>query len=206
MKIIDISPMLSARTVVWPGDVPFSRQVCLNTDSGDHMTLSSITSTVHLGAHADAPNHYQAGGSGIAARDLELYYGPCQVVPVVVERGVRIRPSDLTTAITAPRILLHTGSFPDPQHWNSDFNALSAELIDFLHSKGVVLVGIDTPSIDLPEDKLLQSHQAVARHDMAILEGIVLTHVKAGTYTLCALPLRLENADASPVRAVLIAE
>lgn len=206
MRIIDISPLLSPRTAVWPGDVPFSRSICLNTDNGDHMTLSSTTSTVHLGAHVDAPNHYQAGAPGIAARDLELYYGPCQVVEVQIARGARICPADVTTAITAPRVLFHTGSFPDPDSWNSDFNALSAELVDHLHSKGVVLVGVDTPSIDLQEDKQLESHQAVAQHDMAILEGVVLSGVEAGVYTLCALPLRLENADASPVRAVLIAE
>lgn len=206
MKIIDISPLLSPRTAVWPGDVPFSRSVCMSTDEGDSMTLSSTTSTVHLGAHVDAPNHYQAGASGIAARDLEMYYGSCQVLKVQIARGARVRVADVTTPITAPRVLIHTGSFPDSENWNSDFNALSAELVDFLHSKGVVLVGIDTPSIDLQEDKQLQSHQAVARHDMAILEGVVLTDVKVGTYTLCALPLRLENADASPVRAVLLTE
>jgi arylformamidase len=206
MKIIDISPLLSPRTAVWPGDVPFSRSVCMNTDEGDHMTLSSTTNTVHLGAHADAPNHYQAGAQGIAARSLEIYYGPCQVVEVQVPRGARIRVADVSAAITAPRVLFHTGSFPDPESWNSDFNALSAELIDYLHSKGVVLVGVDTPSIDLQEDKQLESHQAVARHDMAILEGLVFTGVAAGAYTLCALPLRMENADASPVRAVLLEE
>ena len=75
-----------------------------------------------------------------------------------------------------------------------------------LASQGVVLVGIDTPSIDLSQDKLLESHQAVARNDMAILEGIVLDGVAPGNYTLIALPLKIEGADASPVRAVLLDE
>jgi arylformamidase len=70
----------------------------------------------------------------------------------------------------------------------------------------VKLVGIDTPSIDLAEDKILQSHHAVARHDMAILEGIVLDQVKPGMYQLIALPLSIERADATPVRAVLLKE
>jgi arylformamidase len=68
----------------------------------------------------------------------------------------------------------------------------------------VKLVGIDTPSIDLAEDKVLESHQAVFSHDMAILEGIVLGHVSEGIYQLIALPLKIEGADATPVRAILL--
>jgi len=206
MKLIDISPLLSPRTAVWPGDVGFTREVCMDTDSGDHMTLSSINTTVHLGAHADAPNHYRPHSAGISERALERYYGSCQVVRVELPRGERIRPHHVKEAITSSRVLFHTDSFPNPEHWNSDFNALSAELVHALAEQGVELVGIDTPSIDLQEDKQLESHQAVAQHDMAILEGLVLTQVQPGEYTLCALPLKIEAADASPVRAILISE
>lgn len=201
--MIDISPVISSRLAVWPGDVGFSREVSLDTDQGDHLTLSSIRTTVHLGAHVDAPNHYRAAAPGIGERDLERYFGPCQVMRVSLPAGERVQPHHLTAPVTAPRVLFHTGSFPDPESWNEDFNALSASLIDHLHALGVELVGIDTPSIDLQDDKLLAAHHAVASHDMAILEGIVLTQVEAGLYTLCALPLRIEGADASPVRAVL---
>jgi arylformamidase len=204
MKLIDISPLINARTAVWPGDVPWTRSVSLDTNQGDHLTLSSMHCTTHLGAHADAPNHYVANGQGIEARALERYYGQCQVISVALPRGARIRPQDLRQPITAPRVLFHTESFPNPEVWNSDFNALSAELIHFLSAQGVELVGIDTPSIDPQEDQHLESHHAVAAKDMAILEGLVLTLVPDGEYTLCAFPLRLEAADASPVRAVLI--
>ncbi len=206
MRLIDISPTLSPRTAVWPGDVPFSRDVCMDTDSGDHMTLSSINATVHLGAHADAPNHYRPQSPGIGERALERYYGHCQVLRVALPRGERIRPQHLQEAITSSRVLFHTGSFPNPDQWNSDFNALSAELVHLLAAQGVELVGIDTPSVDLQEDKQLESHQAIAEHDMVILEGLVLESVQPGEYTLCALPLKIEAADASPVRAILITE
>jgi len=202
--MIDISPLISPRIAVWPGDVDFSRDVSLDTNTGDPLTLSSIRSTVHLGAHVDAPNHYDAAAQGIDERSLERYYGPCQVMRVSLPRGERVLPRHLSAPITAPRVLFHTGSFPDPEAWNEDFNSLSAALVDHLHAQGVELVGIDTPSIDPQNDKALEAHHAVAEHDMAILEGIVLDHVEPGLYTLCALPLRIEGADASPVRAVLI--
>ncbi len=205
MRLIDISPLVSPATAVWPGDVPFRRDVALSIDGGDHLELSSITSTVHVGAHADAPSHYLGGGQTIGERDLSYYYGPCQVVEVALPRGDRILPEHLPGPIAAPRVLFKTGSFPDPDAFNQDFNSLSPALVERLHQTGVVLVGIDTPSVDPFASKALESHQVLARHDMANLEGLLLEGVGPGRYTLAAFPLRLAGADASPVRAVLIA-
>lgn len=203
-EILDISPTLRPSIAVWPGDVPFSRAVALSIDAGANIDLSAIHTTVHVGAHTDAPSHYVAGGEGIATRPLGRYLGPCEVVKVDVGRGERVRPAHLAHPPRAPRILFHTGTFPDPDRFNEDFAALSPELVDALAGYGVVLVGIDTPSIDLCHDKVLHTHLAVARNDMAVLEGVVLDHVPAGVYELIALPLKLDGADASPVRAVLV--
>lgn len=204
-RLIDISPVVSERTAVWPGDVAFGREVALSIAAGDHLELSAIRSTVHVGAHADAPSHYLRGGAGIGARSLEPYFGPCQVIEVSLPRGERIRPEHLRAGIEAPRLLFRTDSFPDPERFVEDFNSLSPELVNRAAERGVVLVGIDTPSVDPFSDRVLEAHQALARHDMANLEGLVLGGVEPGLYTLIALPLRLEGADASPVRAVLVA-
>jgi arylformamidase len=204
-KIIDITPPISRDLAVWPGDVPFNHEISLCTNDGDHMTLSAIRGTVHLGAHTDAPNHYRANGESIESRDLDLYYGPCVVVDARVKRGERITPAHLSVMPQSPRVLFRTGTYRDPNAWNDDFASLSPELVHALAANGVRLVGIDTPSIDPMHDKDLLSHHAVADHDMAILEGIVLEHVTPGNYQLIALPLPLVGADASPVRAVLIA-
>ncbi len=203
-RILDISPALSERVAVWPGDTPYTRQVNASIGGGANIDLSHIQTTVHVGAHTDAPSHYSAGGEGIDGRALERYYGPCSVVEVSVARGERIRPSCLEHYPQSPRVLFKTGTFPNPEHFNEDFAALSSDLVEVLADRGVVLVGIDTPSIDLFHDKVLESHQAVARNDLAILEGIVLDGIEPGEYTLIALPLKLEGADASPVRAVLV--
>lgn len=205
MKLWDISPILSEKTAVFPGDVPFSRNVSLAFSQGNHLTLSSMRTTLHLGAHADASNHYHASGEGIHQRPLEPYLGNCQVIKVDLPRGARILPEHLSgMAITEPRVLFSTGSFPDPEEWNGDFNSLSPELIELLAGQGVRLVGIDTPSVDPADSKGLESHQAIFRHRMCVLEGIILHHVPAGRYSLVALPLSLKDADASPVRAILL--
>jgi arylformamidase len=205
--IIDISPVISEKLAVFPGDVPFKREMTMNFDQGHHLGLSSIQGTVHLGAHTDAPNHYHKDGSGIEKRNLELYYGECQVIEVNIPRGQRILPKDIEAVeIKAPRILFKTGSFPDPNIWNEDFNSLSPELVEELSQKGVVLVGLDTPSVDPSTEKNLTSHLKIYELDMAILEGVILDHVEEGLYKLIALPLNIKDCDASPVRAVLIKE
>jgi arylformamidase len=177
----------------------------MDVDKGDHLTLSWMKMTAHLGAHTDAPNHYHHGGESIEKRSLEFYLGPAQVIEVPCRRGERIRLGDIKNkTIQAPRVLFKTKSFPDPYRWNNDFMSLSSEVINHLASQNVRLVGIDTPSIDPASDKILESHHAVAKHDMAILEGIVLSKVPEGIYQLIALPLAIEGSDATPVRAVLL--
>jgi arylformamidase len=204
MKIHDISPLLSEDIDVWPGDVPFVGRKSLEIAKGHNIDLGSMTTTFHAGAHVDAPNHYHKDGSDAASMDLDSFYGDCQVIEVEVGRGRRIYPHDVGVEIDAPRVLFHTDTFEDPESWNNDFAALSAELVDWLADQGVILVGIDTPSIDLFDDKVLEAHQRVAARGMVNLEGIVLHGVRPGVYTLCAFPLKIRHADASPVRAVLI--
>src|SRR5262245_13954461 len=115
LKLYDISPQISGQTAVFPGDRPLERHVTLDFDHGDNLTLSEITTTVHIGAHTDAPNHYHRDGTGIDMRPLEYYLGPCQVLTVRLPRGKRIVPADVAAGeITARRVLFKTQSFPDP--------------------------------------------------------------------------------------------
>ena len=205
-RVIDITPRISSRLGVWPGDTPLSREVLCDLAKGDSVTLSTMRATVHLGAHADGPNHYGKNAPDISHRRLEHYLGPCHVLEARIDRGQRVHAGDLAAPIDSvrhPRILIKTGTFPDPESWNNDFAALSIELIDALAARGVITIGIDTPSVDLQESKALEAHNAILRHDIAILEGLILRDVPAGEYELIALPLPLEGFDASPVRAVL---
>ncbi|MFO0950073.1 MAG: cyclase family protein [Isosphaeraceae bacterium] len=201
--IRDISPPITPALKVWPGDTPPRREVLLDMKEGAGITLSTLHATVHLGAHADGPNHYGLDAPAIDARPLEDYLGPCQVVDVAVARGCRFGPTALAEPVRAQRVLLRTGTFPDPTVFNEDFAAAAQELVHWLADQGVRLIGIDTPSVDLFDSKDLPAHRACLERDLAILEGLVLAGVPAGLYELIALPLRLVGFDASPVRAVL---
>ncbi len=202
--MFDLSPLISERIANWPGDVPFTREVNFDAAKGNHLTLSSIRTSVHLGTHTDAPNHASGTAFGIESAEPSRYLGPCQVVSVKKKRGSLIEKTDIENlTISAPRLLVRTGSFPDPNSFNKDFVAFSSDSIEWLADRGVLLIGIDTPSIDAFDSKTLPAHHATVALGLSILEGVILTGVKDGLYEICSLPLKIENADASPVRAVL---
>ncbi len=203
-NLYDISPLLSSRLAVWPGDHGFSRDSVVMKGFGGTVEVGRITTTLHAGAHADAPSHYLPGGPSIADVDPGAYIGPCQVIRVALPPGERVLPAHLPGPVTAPRVLFRTSSYADSNHFTEDFNALSVELIRYLKAQGVLLVGIDTPSVDPFASQGLETHHALAEADMRVLEGLRLDGVEPGDYTLSALPLRIENGDGSPVRAVLV--
>ena len=190
MEYFDITPEISEKLAVWPDTLAFRQDVVMDFKKGHNLVLSDFHTTAHVGAHVDAPIHYHPKGVGIGERSLDYYLGDCQVVSVSLPKNARILPADISKfEITKKRVLFKTGSFPDPNHFNTDFNSLSAPLIEFLASKGVILVGIDTPSVDPFDDKVLESHQALFKHDLANLEGVVLKDVPDGEYTLLALQI-----------------
>lgn len=206
VRFHDISPPLSPRIAAWPGDLPFRRDVSLDQERGDPITLSALHASVHVGAHVDAPAHFLRGARTVDALALDRFFGPCQVFRVDIAAGGRVLPSHLAGPVQAPRVLIRTGSFPDPDRWTPDFCGLSVDLVDHLHARGVTLIGVDTPSVDPFHDEVLHAHRAIGRYDMAVLEGLALGAVESGLYRLVAFPLRIEGADAAPVRAVLLEE
>ncbi len=203
--IIDISPLLSENIAPFPGDVPFRRSISKCFSRGDTYELSAMETSLHVGAHADAPLHYHGQGQSIEQRSLAFYLGPCQVIEPGLRQGEGLSLHHVVnTPLDAPRVLVKTNSFADPNRWRDDFCFIEAEVIAYLAQQGVMLVGIDTPSVDPRSSSALPCHQAIFQHNLAILEGLDLRGVSPGSYTLIALPLRIAGADASPVRAVLL--
>ena len=201
--LYDLSPIVRPELPVWPGDTPFSAPLAWSMAEGGTVNVSAITTTPHLGSHADAPFHTEPRGEGIADLPLERYLGPCRVVKVPPQALIEPRHLDGIDLSSPPRLLLKTESVRDRKTFPERFSALSPELAALLGEKRVLLVGLDTPSVDPFDSKTLDSHHALAKGGVAILEGLVLDGVPEGIYELIALPLRMAGLDASPVRAVL---
>lgn len=201
-RIWDISQPLRPGLPVWPGDTAFAHERTWQMEAGSPVNVSALTLSTHSGAHADAPLHYEAAAPDIANVSLEPYLGECLVVDAR-DTGAQIEVGDLPHLHSADRVLFRTFERFPHDAWDADTTAIAPETIEWLAVQGVRLVGIDTPSIDPQSSKDMLAHKAVLRHDMRVLEGLVLDDVPEGRYELIALPLPIVGGDASPVRAIL---
>lgn len=201
-RLWDISQPLRADLPVWPGDTAFAQAGTWQMDAGSPVNVSALTMSTHSGAHADAPLHYASDAPDIASVDLSAYLGECLVVDAR-GAGMLIRTEHIPDLGGAERVLFRTfATFPHDA-WAVETTAVAPDAIDALAAAGVRLVGLDGPSIDPQASKTMDAHLAVLRHDIRVLEGLVLDDVPAGRYELIALPLPIVGGDASPVRAVL---
>jgi arylformamidase len=203
-RLWDISPPVAAGTPVFPGDTPYAQTWSAELAPGCPVNVSRITMSPHVGAHADAPLHYDASGATIGEVDLAPYLGPCRVIHAI-RQGPLVRWEHLSHAAheLPARVLVRTYERMPIDRWDPQLAAYAPETIERLAALGVTLVGIDTASIDPAESKTLDSHQVIRRLGLRVLENLVLDDVPEGDYELIALPLKLMTADASPVRAVL---
>jgi arylformamidase len=205
--VFDISRPVVAGIPVWPGDTPYEYRRTWKIGPGCPVNVGAVTMSLHTGAHTDAPFHFDDAGADVASVALSKYVGACVVVRIDGGTG-GVRPEDLPPGTeaalrAAPRLLLRTYE-RRPAGFDVHLRHLTPALADWLADRGVVLVGLDSDSMDAFDSKELPSHRRLAARGVAILEGIDLSAVAPGVYDLVALPLRLVGADASPVRAVLI--
>ncbi len=202
-RLWDISPAVATDSALFPGDEAYTLRWTARIGPGCPVNLSAITMSPHIGAHADAPLHYADGERSIAEVALEPYLGPCRVIDAIGPARL-IRPDDIAPFAQAlpPRVLVRTCESA-PRHWSPTFSSFAPQTIDWLADRGVQLVGIDSQSVDPADSKTLPSHHRLLARDLRVLENLVLDEIAAGDYELIALPLKLTQACASPVRAVL---
>jgi arylformamidase len=203
MKLYDVSIVTRVGTPEWPGDTPFRCGWSARIAEGSSVNLASITSSPHVGTHADAPLHVMDGGAAADALPIETFIGPALVLDVSgaardlgPELAARVPPG-------TARLLLRTnatiasGRFPD------EWPALMPEVAVLLAGRGLRLLGVDAPSVDRRTSKTLPVHHALFDGGGCILENLDLREVSEGRYELLAAPVRWGDVDAAPVRAVL---
>ena len=208
MKIFDISRPLFNGLAPWPGDTAFDFALKWKMAEGATVNVGAVTMGVHNGSHADAPFHFQQGATTIEQMPLETYVGPAVVVDLTSRfaNGARheIAIADIGSAAeSAPRLLLKTGVWKDPKNFPDWIPVIAADVPQWLKERDVKLLGLDVPSVDPIDAKVLVNHHGLAAANVAIVESLDLSEVEAGIYHLSALPLRIVGGDAAPVRAIL---
>lgn len=204
MRIHDISQPLGTDTATWPGDRAVEIDWTLSIERGDSVNVAALTTSVHVGTHVDGFRHVTRTGETAAQMPIEAYIGPCIVVDATGSNEVSASAVAHLDLTVVRRILFRTRRNVDATQFPAPFAHIAPELARTLAGAGVRLVGTDAPSVDPVDSKTLETHHAFVNGRVAILENVVLTDVEPGGYTLIALPLRLVEADSSPVRAVLV--
>lgn len=201
----DISIPVRPGTPEWPGDTPFSCRWTWQLAAGASVNLSAIAMSPHVGTHADAPLHVKDGAPGTADLPLAPFIGRCVVVTVdASDLAITMERVEARAARRRiERLLLRTGrsiaggSFPEA------WPALTEECVAELLGRGLRLVGVDSPSVDLRESKELRVHHLLFDGGAYVLENLDLSDVTDGEYELIAFPVAFDGLDAAPVRAVL---
>src|SRR3954453_6454539 len=190
MRIWDISRLLSNELAPWPGDTPFSFELVARLGQNAVVNVGAIRMGVHNGSHADARFHFENDGPTIDHADLSTYFGPATVIDLTADfqrnKQEHITIGQLEAGADAikqtSRILLKTGVCQDNTIFPKKIPVIAEDVADWLRERGVRLIGLDLPSVDPIEAKVLHNHHALARCDISIVESLDLSAIDAGIY------------------------
>jgi arylformamidase len=210
MRTYDISLTLSMQLPTWPGDPPIVLERFSKMEEGAMCNVTRLSSCVHVGTHVDAPYHFM-GNDALTVEDLPLNMLTGRAYVLELDDKVdRITASILEKADVPSRTRRLLIKTRNSQHWTqpglgfqSDFVAISGDGAQYLVERGVRLVGVDYLSV-APFDDPAPTHQALLGAGVVVVEGLNLSEVSQGRYTLYCLPLKIAGADGAPARAILV--
>ncbi|MBI2476107.1 MAG: cyclase family protein [Candidatus Taylorbacteria bacterium] len=205
MKIFDVSLPLNDKTVIYPGNVGL--EISAHHEMPEYAThLSKITMGSHTGTHVDAPRHALPTGASLDKIPLETFVGPCRVLDFTKSVGsVSVEDLKREKVKKTERILVKTqNSLRGFTTFYDDYVFLSGDAADYLAELGVALFGIDYFSVKQRGSKDQRPHTSLLSKNIPIIEGLDLSQVPAGSYTLVCLPLKFTGIEGAPARVVLI--
>ena len=205
-RIIDISGTINSSTTVWPGDEGVTVDRIKNMKNGDSYNLSLVHMGVHTSTHVDAPLHFIEEGLDISSVNLEKFIGCAKVFEFYTQDCIKasnlckldINSGDIVLFKTSNSSLDVSGDF------NEEFVSLDESAAKFLVDKKIATVGIDYLSVERFDSNISTVHNLLLQNEIGIIEGLRLRDVPEGEYFLSCVPLKIEGAEGSPARAVLI--
>jgi arylformamidase len=202
---LDISRTIAPDALVYPGDPPLRMEPVSSIGPDHAYNVLALHWTTHFLTHLDAPRHFFPDGESIEDLAPERFIGEALVVEV---EGSAVREQDVPENVSGLNLLFKTRNSAqwDPQAYNRDHVYLEGAAAEAIAARGANLVGLDYLSVDRFGDESYPAHRALLGAGVLILEGLDLSGVEAGRYTLYALPLKIADGDGSPVRAVLAVE
>jgi len=206
MKIIDLSHKFSVDDMVFPGTQGMS-YTKTHTIEKDSYNLGIARINSHAGTHTDAPYHFIPNGKKLGEVDLNIYVGPAVAIDCRNKKALSlINVSDIKPyeeeIIKKKRVLICTNWYKqvNTEAFYTEYPAITVELADYLISLGVILIGVEGPS--LSESKGMEVHQHLLGKEIAIIESMKnLDQLLGKEFILCSAPLAFMEADGFPIRA-----
>lgn len=203
---IDVSVALRSGMVHWPGDPEVKIERMLKMECGDECNLSTISMSSHTGTHIDSPYHFVESGATIHDLPLSAVIGKARVIEIADAESVKpeeLRPHRIRKG---ERILFKT--LNSERYWRSaefvkDFVYISTESLQYLVDRKVRTIGVDYLSVGGYNKNITQVHQVLLKAGIWIIEGLDLSSVKQGNYELICLPMKIQEGDGAPARAVI---
>jgi arylformamidase len=208
MRTYDVTLTITHDMPVWPGDTPPTLVRTGSIEKGDNANTSEVTLSVHTGTHVDAPDHFLGNGKTIEQLSLDSLLGRAYVLhlPDVDQ----ITAAVLERADIPPRTRRLLFKTRNSEYWakgvkefQTGFAGLTEDAAQLLVDRNVRLVGIDYLSI-APYKKSRPTHRLLLEAGVVIVEGLDLSHVSQGRYTITCLPLKLGGSDGAPARVILV--
>ncbi len=209
MTIYDISLTISPSLPTWPGDPGLTLEQFESMDKGAHANVTSISTSLHLGTHVDAPHHFLNNHQTVESLPLDVLCGPCYVVqlPGGIDEITAEVLDRTEVSSDMKRVLFGTSNShfwaTGESKFQEDFVAITEDGAKWLVERGVKLVGVDYLSV-APFGDSEPTHKVLLNAGIVIVEGLNLANVVRGFYDLYCLPLKVAGADGAPARAILI--
>ncbi len=198
MKIIDLSVPINEKTPVYPGDPKHEINQTANIDE-QGWNECRLTFNTHFSTHIDAPYHMIKNGKKLSEYPLDKLIG--EGVMLDVRNGFDL---DILDSVEKDSIvLLWTGQ--SEKLYTSYFenaNFVPKEFAEKLVKLNVKLIGIDSFS---PDEPPFEVHKILLKNDVLIVENLTnLDKLANKKFRVFILPLKLENTDGAPCRAIAV--
>ena len=193
----------------WPGDPGVTLETVAKQSDGERGNITKLEVGTHSGTHVDPPAHFFDGTATVDRLDLNILCGPVFVAEIKATDSVG--REHLEAARIPPgvrRLLLKTSNSArkllSNKEFESDFINISPEGARWVVDHGVQLIGIDYLSVEAHEYANCDTHRVLLGNRLVIVEGIDLSSIDSGHYTLFCLPLKITRGDGAPARVVLV--
>ena len=210
---LDLTLTISKNLPTFPGS-PKPQFIPRNTVKKDGYNLELLFISSHSGTHMDSPYHFIDGGKKIHEISINRLLVNAILIKINKKANQSITKNEIINFEKKHGKIPNNATVIFATGWQKHLQkkyyfeknpGLSITAANYLVSKKINLIGIDSPSIDLGSEKQFSVHKILSKNNILIVENLAnLKKISGNHFNLVVLPLKLKDATGSPVRAIAI--